>query len=171
MKILAKKTKHLSAFVFRLIWGMFMSAAVVVVLPVSLLVADSSLFENLTFTSIIFAIMIVFGLISWFFYIKPYLIYRKMPEIQAETDGEYLYIHTDKEAKIAFADMDGAYFDADVPTMVTKEFFVIHLLSERYGNVIIDIPNYGEYKLYYVADAENVMRTIADLANKKLNEE
>lgn len=167
MKLIAKKTKHFSMFVFNLIIGMVMTTAVIVVLPVSLLMYDISLFANLQFTLIILGIMVIFGLVGYFGFIKPYFRYRKMPEIQAETDGEYLYLHGDKEAKIPLADMEDTYVEPDIPYMVTNEFF-IHLLSERYGNITIDVPKYGKYKLYYVAYAEDVADTIVEIILDKI---
>ena len=168
MKLIAKKTKHFSMFVMELIFGMVMTLGLVVVLPLSLLFLDITLFANLTFTVVILAIMLIFGLIAFFGFIRPYFIYRKMPEVQAETDGEYLYIHSNKEAKIPLAEMENTYVEADIPSLVTNQFF-IHLLSERYGNVIIEVPNYGTYKLYYVAYAEEVSRTIVKIIEDKIN--
>lgn len=168
MKLIAKKTKHFSMFVLDLIIGIVMTTAVIVVMPISLLMYDVSLFANLQFTLIILGIMVIFGLVGYFGFIKPYLRYRKMPEIQAETDGEYLYLHGDKEAKIPLADMEDTYVEPDIPSLVTNEFF-IHLLSERYGNVSIDVPKYGKYKLYYVAHAEDVANTIVEIILEKIN--
>jgi hypothetical protein len=172
MKVLARKTKQFSALVLRFIVGALMMTAVIVVLPIYLLINDPSFFTNLEFMSIIIGIMGAVALVGYFLFIRPYMIYRKMPEIQAETDGEYLYIHSKKEAKIAFADMDGTYFDCDVPNLVSgAREIAIHMLSERYGHVIIDTPNHGKFKLYFVANAEDVMYELADLTNQKLNEE
>ena len=168
MKVIARKTNQLSPFVFDLIIGIVMTTAVIVVMLVSIILFDITLFANMQFTLIILGIMVIFGLVGYFGFIKPYLRYRKMPEIQAETDGEYLYLHGDKEAKIPLADMEDTYVEPDIPYMVTNEFF-IHLLSERYGNVSIEVPKYGTYKLYYVAHAEDVANIIVDTILEKIN--
>ena len=168
MKLIAKKTVHHSMFVMELIWGMLITTAAVVVTPIWIMCVDITLFTNLPFVGFILAMMIIFSLASYFFFIRPYQIYRKMPEIQAETDGEYLYIHSDKEAKIPLAEMENTYVEPDIPSIVTNQFF-IHLLSERYGNVTIDVPNYGKYKLYYVAHAEEVANSIVDIILEKID--
>lgn len=168
MKLIAKKTVHHSMFVMELIWGMLITTAAVVVTPIWIMCVDITLFTNLPFVGFILAMMIIFSLSSYFFFIRPYQIYRKMPEIQAETDGEYLYIHSDKEAKIPLAEMENTYVEPDIPSIVTNQFFV-HLLSERYGNVTIDVPNYGKYKLYYVAHAEEVANSIVDIILEKID--
>ena len=36
-------------------------------------------------------------------FVRPYCLYLKLPEIQAEYDDEFLYIHAKKEAKIPLA--------------------------------------------------------------------
>ena len=168
MIAIARKTSQTSLFVLDLIIGMIMMAAAVVVAPAGLFYLDSSLFEDMTFTAIIFAISFIFALVGYFMFVRPYLIYRKMPEIQAETDGEYLYIHSKTEAKIPLCAMEDAEIDTDTPNYVGREF-IIHMLSERYGNVIIDVPQYGKYKLYYVANAQNVASEIISLVEEKIN--
>lgn len=37
--------------------------------------------------------------------IRNYLLYRRLPVVQAETDGTYLYIHSKKEAKLPLVDI------------------------------------------------------------------
>ena len=168
MKILAKKTKYLSVFVLELILGMIIMAAAIIGMPVGVYFLDSALFTNLPFVGFVMAVMLGFALVGYFFFVRPYLIYCKMPEIQAETDGEYLYIHSKKEAKIPFCAMDGAYINSEIPNFMSNEF-IIHLLSEQYGNVVIEVPEYGKYRLYYVSNAQNVAREIISLAESKIN--
>ena len=168
MKVIAKKTRYLSVFVFELIVGMILMAAAVVVPPVGIYYLDSSLFANPQFMGFILIVMLGFALVGYFMFLRPYMLYRKMPEIQAETDGEYLYIHSKKEAKIPFCAREDAYIYSDTPVYFGKEF-IIHLLSEQYGNVVIDVPQYGKYKLYYVANAQDVASKIISLAENKIN--
>ena len=167
MKVLATKTKHFSVFVIELVLGMLM-IAVVVGLPIGIYFLDAALFTNLPFMAIILAIMLGFALVGYFFFMRPYQLYRKMPEIQAETDGEYLYIHSKKEAKIPLASMEGAYINSEIPNFMSNEF-IIHLLSEQYGNVVIEVSGYGKYRLYYVSNAQDVASKIISLAENKIN--
>lgn len=168
MKVLAKKTRHFSILILQFILGMLTTTAVVVGLPAGIYYLDSSLFANLPFMAIILGIMGVFALVGYFFFMRPYQIYRKMPEIQAETDGEYLYIHSKKEATIPFAAMEGAYINAEIPNFMSRQY-IIHLFSEQYGDVVIDVPNYGKYKLYFVSEAQDVAAMIVALAEEKIN--
>ena len=155
-------------FTVRLIFGILIIIGMVVGLPVTLMCYDITMFTNLPFVLIILGIMLVFALIGYFGFVKPYQLYHKLPEIQAETDGEYLYIHSKKEAKIPLADMDGVYIAPEVPNYMSREYFV-HMFREFYGDVVIDIPEYGEYKLYFVVDAVEVANTIFKLVDEKLN--
>lgn len=168
MKVIAKKTKHLSVFIVRLIFGMLMMIGMVLGLPITLMCYDITLFTNLPFVLVILGIMLLFALIAYFGFVKPYQLYRKLPEIQAETDGEYLYIHSKKEAKIPLSAMDGVYVTPEIPNYMSSQYFV-HMFSEFYGDVEIDIPEYGEYKLYFVVDAIEVANTIVAHVDKALN--
>ena len=51
---------------------------------------------------------------------------------------------------------------------MSSQYFV-HMFSEFYGDVVIDIPEYGEYKLYFVVDAIEVANTIVAHVDKALN--
>ena len=101
--------------------------------------------------------MLFFGLVGFFMFIRPYLLYRKLPAVQAEADSEFLYIHTKKEAKIPLSELSEATVRVDLPYLLQKEFlreFIIHLFSEEYGDVILEIPGYGVYRMRFVANAE-----------------
>ena len=163
MKIIATKTKHFSVFIIELVLGMIIVSATIVGLPIGVLFLDSSLFSNLPFMGFILAIMFIFTLIGYFFFVRPYQLYRKMPEIQAQTDGEYLYINSKKKAKIPLADLENAYINSEIPNFMSNQF-IIHLLSEEYGNVVIEVPKHGKYRLYYISHASDVASTIIRLA-------
>jgi hypothetical protein len=92
-------------------------------------------------------------------FVRPYVLYRKLPEVQAESDGEFLYIHAKKEAKIPMAALEDATVYVDLPYLLQRDFlreFLIHLFSEKYGNIVVEVPNHGTYKLYFVANAQDV---------------
>lgn len=174
MKVLARKIKMSVALKLHWLIGAGLMAVIVVALPVGIFAVDPSLMANPYVLAVIGGAMVIFGLVGYFGYINQFLLFRKLPEVQAETDGEYLYIHSKKEAKIAIADLDGVCIDADVPNLFQAEFardILVHLLSDEYGKVILDTPKNGTYKLYFIAEAEDVVHEIADYIIAKLNEE
>ena len=80
-----------------------------------------------------------------------------MPEVLAETDGEYLYIHGKKEAQIPLSNIDYASVDISFPFVFSNEFLatlIVHQISEKYGDLILDIPEYGEYKMRFVSNVQ-----------------
>ena len=95
-----------------------------------------------------------------------------MPEVLAETDGEFLYIHTKNEAKIPVAALADSVMYVDLPFIYQKEFlsdFIIHIFSEEYGTVTLDVPDYGTYKMRFVSQAtktgDNLIRFIREANN------
>ena len=75
-----------------------------------------------------------------------------------ETDGEFLYIHGKKEAKIPLSELTYATADAQLPFLFQKEFvedMVIQLFSESYGTLELDIDGFGTYKLRFVSQVED----------------
>ena len=94
---------------------------------------------------------------------RPCFIYRKLPEVLMETDGEYVYIHGKKQAKIPLSAFEGAVVTFQLPFIYSNEFvavLLVHLFSEKYGDLILDVPEYGSYKLRFVS---NVMETANQL--------
>ena len=114
--------------------------------------------------------MLAFGLGAYFLFVRPCFFYRKMPDVLAETDGEYLYIHGKKEAKIPLSKLESATVYVQLPYIYQKEFlseFIIHIFSEYYGTVILEIPGYGNFKMRFVSNAEesgdNLIRFIREV--------
>lgn len=160
MKVLARKIEKSILFQLNLIVGVLIMAAAFIAMPIGVFSIDVSLLTNLFVWAVVLAAMLMFGSVGYFCFLRPYLLFRRLPEVQAETDGTYLYIHSTKEAKIPLAEMDGTYLDFHMPYMMSREF-VIHILSERCGNVTIKVPKYGKYKLYNIAGANEVPGVIA----------
>lgn len=97
-------------------------SALALVMQVTVLIHDHTLFANPTILSIVIITFIFFGVIGYFSFIRPYLIYKKLPHVLAETDGEFLYIHGKKEAKIPVSVLSEAIIDIDIPHMFQAGF-------------------------------------------------
>lgn len=167
MKVLARKTSMKSLLTVKFLFCAILMAAVVIALPVCIFSQSPELLTELSVWVVVLILMVLFALAGIFGGIRPFLLFRRLPEVQAETDGTYLYIHSKKEAKIPLAEMEGTYLDAELPYMLSKEF-IVHLLSERYGKVIIKVPGYGKYRLYYISGADAVPGIILDHIMSKI---
>ena len=170
MRILVRKMSSLGLLKVELIIGTLIMAAAVIGLPVGIALTDVTLMLNPYVLGVIGVGMILFGLVGYFIFIRPYILYRKLPAVQAETDGEFLYIHSKKEAKIPLSKLESATVYVDLPYIYQKEFlseFIIHIFSEYYGTVILELPGYGKFKMRFVANAEesgdNLIRFIREV--------
>jgi hypothetical protein len=145
-----------------------------VVPPVAILMFDASLFLNPYVLGVVLIGMLMFGLYAYFLFIRPYLLYPKLPEVMVEADGEYLYIHGKKEAKIPLADLDGTSTFVHLPFLFSSEFaaiFVTYMLSEKYGDIDLDIPGYGSYKLRFVSNVQETADKLIAFINEELNKD
>ena len=170
MRILVRKMSSLGLLKVELIIGTLIMAAAVIGLPVGIALTDVTLMLNPYVLGVIGVGMLFFGLVGYFIFIRPYILYRKLPAVQAETDGEFLYIHSKKEAKIPLSRLESATVYVDLPYIYQKEFlseFIIHVFSEYYGTVILELPGYGKFKMRFVANAEesgdNLIRFIREV--------
>lgn len=153
MKKLVKKMSSLGLLRFEFITGTLIMAAACIVLPVGVFSVDPALMENPYILMTVAVGMLMFGLVGFFGFIRPYCLYRKLPEVQAYTDGEFLYIRSKKQAKIPLAALEEATVRVELPYLFQKEFlyeFVLHLFSEKYGSILLEVPKYGKYRLYFV---------------------
>ena len=117
-------------------------------------------------------IMLMFGLFAYFLFIRPYFIYRKSPDVLAETDGEYLYLYGKKQAKIPLSELEGASVFVSLPFLYSKEFIavlMIHLFSEQYGDLTLDVPGYGSYKLRFVSNVRETADELLTFLNESVN--
>ena len=163
MNILVKKMSHLGILKAEMIFGAILMAAAMIGLPVSILVGDASLITNPYIILVLLVGMLMFGSFAYFLFMRPYIMYHKQPEVLAETDGEFLYIHGKKEAKIPLPDVEGATIFVSLPFIYSSEFLavlVVHLCSEKYGDLVLDVPGHGSFKLRFVS---NVRATADEL--------
>ena len=169
MKTLVSKMNKLGLLKFVLIYYAVIYIALSLVMPVTILILDPTLFLNPTILCIVIGIVLFFGLIGYFTFIRPYFVYKKLPNVLAETDGEYVYFHGKKEAKISLNDLSYCYMDVDVPHIFHPGFlreFIIHKFSSDYGTIVLNVPSYGTIKLMFVANAEDVSKELLNYINE-----
>ena len=169
MQTLVTKMEKLGLLRCVLIYYAIIYIALALVFPVSILILDPSLFLNPTILCIAIIAVSFFGLIGYFTFIRPYFVYRKLPNVLAESDGEYVYFHGKKEAKISLADLSYCYIETDVPHIFQHGFlreFIIHKFSSNYGSIILTVPNHGTVKLQFVANAQDIAKQLLDYINQ-----
>ena len=157
MKILVKKMSSFGILKVQMILGAFIMVAAMLVLPVGIATVDVYLLLNPYVLGIVLIGMLMFGSFAYFLFIRPYFIYRKSPEVLVETDGEYVYIHGKKQAKIPLSAFDGAVVTYHLPFIYSKEIFAVlltHLFSENYGDLSLDVPEYGSYRIRFVSNVK-----------------
>ena len=157
MKILVKKMKSFGILKLEMIVGAIIMLATMILLPVGIMMGDASLLLNPYVLGVVVIGMLMFGSFAYFLFIRPYFIYRKSPEVLAETDGEYIYIYGKKQAKIPLSDLADATVTYQLPFFYSKELIAVlltHLFSEKYGDLILDVPGYGSYKLRFVSNVK-----------------
>ena len=164
MKVLVNKMDKLGLLRFVLIFYAVIMIALALALPVTIMVIDITLITNPTVLGLSIIDILFFGLLGYFTFIRPYIMYHKLPKVLVETDGEFLYVHSIKEAKIPLAELQYAEVDVNVPYLFQPGFFreiLIHIFSYNYGDVFLEVPNYGKFKMPFVANAEEVAGTLA----------
>jgi hypothetical protein len=168
MKTLVEKMGKLGLLRFVLIYYAVIYIALALVLPVTIIILDPSLFLNPTVVVAVIIAVSFFGLIGYFTFIRPYMVYKKLPKVLAETDGEFVYFHGKKEAKISLNDLSCCYMDVNVPYVFQHGFvreYIIHKFSFNYGTIILEVPSYGTVKLQFVANAQDVAKELLDYIN------
>ena len=163
MKTLVKKMESLGLLKFQLIFYSILTILLVLAIPITIIILDVSLLLNPVVLGLIAGAILIFGLPGYFTFARPYFVYRKLPQVLAETDGEFLYIHGKKEVKIPLKDLENSTVSVDVPYIFQPGFlreFIVHIFSSKYGDVILDVPNYGEFKMQFVADAQEVANAL-----------
>ena len=157
MKLLVKKMSSFGILKAQMIFGAIVMAAVVIALPASIAANDASLLLNPYVLGVVVVGMLIFAAFAYFLFIRPLFTYRKTPEVLAETDGEYLYIYGKKQAKIPLSDFDGAIVTYHLPFIYSKELIAVlltYLFSDKYGDLNLDVPGYGSYRLCFVSDVK-----------------
>ena len=172
MKTLAVKMSKPGLLRLEGILGTLIMAAAMAVLPIGIIAIDAALLLNPYVLGVVLAGMLMFGLVGYFIFIRPNVLYCKLPEVQAESDGEFLYIHSKKEAKIPLSALKNATAYFQLPYILQKEFiseFLIHFFSEKYGDIVLEVPGYGNYKMYFIANAEDTAGRLADFISETTN--
>ena len=163
MKTLVSKMDKLGLLKFVLIYYAVIYIALALVMPVTIVILAP------TILCIVIGIALFFGLIGYFTFIRPYFVYKKLPKVLAETDGEFVYFHGKKEAKISLNDLSYCYMDVDVPHIFHPGFlreFIIHKFSSDYGTIVLNVPSYGTVKMQFVANAEEVGKELLNYINE-----
>ena len=159
MKPLIKKMSSLKLLKVELIGGTVFSAIALIGLPIGLFCVAPELLTVPLAWIIVLAGMLLFGLVGYFLFVHPYRLYLRLPEIQAEYDDEFLYIHSKKEAKIPLAEITYVHITAELPFLLHESFLreiLIHFCSDEYGRIDLDIDGFGSYKLYFVPHAKDM---------------
>jgi hypothetical protein len=79
MKILAKKMNKLGLLKFHFITGTLTMVIAMILLPVGIISIDLSLMTNPYVLGFILIAMLGFGLVGYFYCIRPYISYNKLP--------------------------------------------------------------------------------------------
>ena len=172
MRILVAKMKSFAILRAQLIIGALVMLAAMIMLPVGIVQVDPSMLLNPYVLGVVIIGMLMFGLFAYFLFIRPYFIYRKSPDVLAETDGEYLYLYGKKQAKIPLSELEGASVFVSLPFLYSKEFIavlMIHLFSEQYGDLTLDVPGYGSYKLRFVSNVRETADELLTFLNESVN--
>jgi hypothetical protein len=157
---------------FVLIFYAVIMIALALAMPITIIVLDVTLFANPTVLGMVLIAALFFGGLGYFTFIRPYMIYRKLPTVLAETDGEFLYIHGRKEGKIPLAEISNVTVYTHKPYIFQHGFVrevIIHIFSYNYGDIELDIPGYGGFKLPFVADVEDVSNALIRFLNENGN--
>ena len=172
MKVLVRKMSSLKLLKVELIWGTVFCAIAMVGIPVSIFCLAPVLLAEPLAWAIALGVMLFFGLVGYGLFVHPYRLYLKLPEVQLEYDDEFLYIHSKKEAKIPLADLTYVRITAELPFLLHESFLreiLIHLCSDEYGKIDLDIDGFGSYKLYFVPYAEDKEGELLKFFNGVMN--
>ena len=172
MRILVTKMKSFGILRAQLIIGALVMLAAMIMLPVGIMQVDPSMLLNPYVLGVVIIGMLMFGLFAYFLFIRPYFIYCKSPDVLAETDGEYLYLYGKKQAKIPLSELEGASVFVSLPFLYSKELIavlMIHLFSEQYGDLTLDVPSYGSYKLRFVSNVRETADELLTFLNESVN--
>ena len=157
MNVLVRKMGSLKLLKVELVGGTVFSVIALIGLPIGLFCVAPSLLTVPLAWIIVLCGMLFFGMVGYFLFVHPYRLYLGLPEIQAEYDDEFLYIHSKKEAKIPLAEITCVHITAELPFLLHESFLreiLIHFCSDEYGRIDLDIDGFGSYKLYFVPHAK-----------------
>ena len=173
MNVLVRKMSSLKLLKVELIFGIIFSAIAMIGIPVSLFCIVPDLLREPLAWGIVFGIMLFFGLVGYGLFVRPYCLYLKLPDVQLEHDEEFLYIHGKKEAKIPLAELTYVNITAELPFLLHESFLremLIHLCSDEYGRIDLDIDGFGSYKLYFVPHAKDMESELLGFFDSVMND-
>ena len=159
MNVLVRKMSNLKILKVELILGTIFSSIAMIGIPVSIFCMAPDLLREPLAWEIALGILFFFGLVGYGLFIRPYHTYLNLPDVQAEYDDEFLYIHGKKEAKIPLAELTYVHITAELPFLFHGSFWremLIHYCSEEYGKIDLDIDGFGHYKLQFVPHAKDM---------------
>lgn len=172
MKVLAARITNLGFLTVQLVVGILFMALAIIGLPVATFCVDATLMESPYVLGVVIISALGFAIVAFFALVNPYILCRKCPEIQAETDGEFLYIHANKEAKIPLSSLSSATVRTELPFLYQEEFLreiILHLFSEEYGDLVLDIPDHGTYKMRFIAHAQATANDLIAFIDQAIN--
>lgn len=170
MRILIEKMKDLGLLKFELILGTLLSAAAMIALPALFIWMDPMLLTEPMVLAIVLGGMLFFGIVGYFSSVRPYLLYKKLPDVYAECDEEFFYIHLKSESKIPLEALQDATIYVHKPFWFQKRFLyhlLIYFFTNEYGTVVLEIPGYESYKMPFVAHADDMSKHLAKFLFKE----
>ena len=159
MNVLVRKMSSLKLLKVEFIVGTVFFAIAMIGIPVSMFCLVPALLKEPLAWGITLIVILFFGLAGYGLFVHPYRLYLKLPDVLAEYDDEFLYIHSKKEAKIPLAEITYVQITAELPFLFHESFLreiVIHFCSDEYGKIDLDIDGFGSYKLYFVPHAKEM---------------
>ena len=172
MNVLVRKMSSLKLLKVELILGTVFSTLAMIGIPISIFCIAPDLLREPVAWVIVFGIILFFGLVGYGLFVHPYRLYLKLPDVQLEYDDEFLYVHSKKEAKIPLAELTYVHITAELPFLLHGSFWremLIHLCSDEYGRIDLDIDGFGSYKLYFVPHAEDMESELLSFFNGVMN--
>ena len=161
----------------RLIIGAISMGLAMIVLPVTLLFLSPALLLNPYVLGTVLVVALLFGLAGYGFFVRPFLMFPKIPDVQVEADGEFLYIHSrKKEAKIPLSELTYANVDVSLPFQeqpsVILDFWeeiLTHYCAEEYGTLTLELDGFGKYKFYFVSYAQETSDELISFLQKAMD--
>ena len=166
--VLVRKMSSLRLLKAELVLGVAFSAILAVGIPVSIFCLAPQLLTEPVAIGLALGTALFFGLIGYALFVRPWRRYLALPDVQLEHDGKFLYVHGKKEAVIPLADLTYVRITAELPFLFHGSFLreiLIHLFSEEYGRIDLDVDGFGRYKLHFVPFAKETEGRLLEFFN------
>jgi hypothetical protein len=172
MKTLVKKMTSVGLIIIQFIMYTITMIAVAILLPAVVFSIDDTMIVNPTAWAIVILGILFFVFVEVVIFIRPFLMYRKLPLALVETDGEFLYIHANKEAKIPLASLTYATVNVDMPYLLQKSFLrqiITNIFSNEYGTITLELEEFGSYKIRFAAHAQEASDELIRFIDQAMN--